>query len=145
MADIENDILGDNLFFLASAFSRKLSREADEVFASVGLSSSHALLLLLIKHNPNIQPSQLARELHLKPSTITRLVQKLERRGLVGKQSEGRATVIACTSNGDKVAENIHQQWKELMTAKQDELGNRYVEVLSEMISNALETVNTQN
>lgn len=145
MTDIDNEFLENNLFFLTTAFSRKLSREADEVFASMGLSSSHALLLVVIQHNPSIQPSQLAQELHLKPSTITRLVQKLERRDLVKKQSEGRATSIACTSNGKKVAGDINQQWQELMAAKQDELGDRYVEVLSEMISNALETVSPEN
>jgi DNA-binding MarR family transcriptional regulator len=139
MADIDSESLNGNLFFLTTAFSRKLSREADEVFASVGLSSSHALLLLMIRKNPEIQPSQLAEELHLKPSTITRLVQKLERRQLVRKQPEGRATAIACTSNGKEVAENIDQQWQKLIASKQDQLGERYVEVLSEMISNALD------
>ncbi len=138
MADINNELLNENLFFLASAFSRKLTGEADEAFASVGLSSSHALLLLMIQQNPEIQPSQLAQELHLKPSTITRLVQKLERRRLVKKESKGRATSIVCTSDGIAMAEEINQQWQDLLRTKQEELGERYVEVLSEMISNAL-------
>jgi len=138
MDDINNELLKGNLFFLASAFSRKLSREADEAFASVGLSSSHAFLLLMIQKNPEIQPSQLAQKLHLKPSTITRLVQKLERRQLVRKESKGRATSIVCTSDGVTMAEEIDQQWQDLLNNKQEELGERYVEVLSEMISNAL-------
>jgi hypothetical protein len=53
MAD-EN--LQDKLFFLASTLSRKLTNQADEVFATIGLSSSHALLLLPIKNNSEIQP-----------------------------------------------------------------------------------------
>lgn len=133
------DIAENNLFFLSGALSRKLTNQADEVFATLGLSSSHALLLWLIYDNPDTQPSQLAEQMQLKPSTITRLVQKLERRGLVEKQSEGRATSISCTSDGDQLAIDIQDKWQNLIQQKRDELGDRYVEVLSEMIANALD------
>lgn len=141
MAEAEDKILTENLFFLAGALSRKLSGEADEVFASVGLSSSHALLLVLIQDEPRIQPSALADKLYLEPSTITRLVQKLERRELVGRESEGRASYISCTDKGEEVAGDIKNRWRELLDQKREELGERYVEVLSEMISNALDAI----
>lgn len=131
----------NNIFFLTSAFARKLGNQADELFETIGLSSSHALLLHLINKNPEIQPGQLAEMLHLKPSTITRLVQKLERRGMVDKQSKGRATKIVCTNDGQNTAENIRGKWDKLIQQKREELGERYVEVLSEMISNALEAI----
>ena len=139
MDDISIDPLDKNLFFLSAAFARKLSREADEAFASVGLSSSHTLLLLLINQEPEIQPGQLADKLYLKPSTITRLVQKLERRKLVQKESSGRATFIVCTTKGVKVANEVAEKWRELNKLKREELGSRYAEVLSEMVSNALD------
>jgi DNA-binding MarR family transcriptional regulator len=131
----------DNIFFLTSAFARKLGNQADKLLETVGLSSSHALLLHLVNKNPGIQPSQLAKMLHLKASTITRLVQKLERRELVEKQSEGRATKIVCTSEGQTTAKNIEQKWERLIQQVREVLGERYVDVLSEMISNALDTV----
>jgi len=141
MADTDNAILNNNLFFLSGALSRKLSNEADEVFATVGLSSSHALLMLLIHQNPGIRPSSLAEKLHLKPSTITRLVDKLERRQLVEKETEGRATSIACTNEGDELSTVIKEKWNQLLQDKQENLGERYVEVLSEMIANAIDTL----
>jgi DNA-binding MarR family transcriptional regulator len=131
----------NNIFFLTSAFARKLGKQADELFEAVGLSSSHALLLHLVHKNPDIQPGQLAKMLHLKPSTITRLVQKLERRGLVEKQSAGRATNIVCTNEGRNIADDIQQKWERLIQQKREQLGERYVEVLSEMIANALDTM----
>lgn len=136
-----NKLTQSNIFFLTSAFARKLGSQADETFETIGLSSSHALLLHLVNKNPEIQPGQLAEMLYLKPSTITRLVQKLERRGLVEKQSEGRATKIVCTSDGLDIAHNVQEKWEVLIQQKRKELGDRYVEVLSEMISNALETM----
>lgn len=144
MADSENPILQENLFFLTGALSRALTKEADDVFATLGLASSHALIVLLVHENPGIQPSQLAEKLYLKPSTITRLVQKLERRKLVDKSSEGRATKIVCTNKGNEIAQEIREKWNNLMDRKRDRLGDRYVEVLSEMIANAINAISNQ-
>ncbi|NGP87459.1 MarR family winged helix-turn-helix transcriptional regulator [Fodinibius halophilus] len=141
MAENNDDILEGNLFFLAAAFSRKLTRQADEVFASVGLSSSHALLLLLVQNDPGIQPSKLAERLHLKPSTITRLVQKLERRELVERESKGRATSVVSTAKGGRVAQEVKDKWRSLNSLQSEQLGDRYVKVLSEMIDKALEAM----
>lgn len=138
---MDNKLTENNIFFLASAFSRRLGNQADEAFETIGLSSSHALLLYLVNKNPEIQPSRLAEILYLKPSTITRLVQKLERRRLVEKQSEGRATKVVCTSDGQDTAEKVEKKWGALIQQKRAELGERYVDVLSEMISNALDTI----
>lgn len=144
MAKNDDQLLSGNLFFLTSALSRTLTREADDAFATMGISSSHALLLLLIQKEPGIQPSSLAEKIHLKPSTITRLVQKLETRQLIRKESQGRATSIACTSEGEKLASAIEQKWQSLLKKKREKLGGRYVDVLSEMISNALDTIGAE-
>ena len=141
MADNDSSILSSNLFFLSSALSRKLSAEADKQFAEFGLSNSHALLILLIDEHPNIQPSQLAEKLVLKPSTITRLVNKLERRKLVEKRSEGRSSHIVCTSKGSELIDKLNQRWGALMKVKKQELGERYVSVLSEMMQQALQSI----
>ncbi len=141
MADNTNPILADNLFFLTSALSRKLSQQADDTFASLGLSTSHALILVLVRDEPGIQPSRLAEKLYLKPSTISRLVQKLERRELVACESDGRATSIECSSKGLDFVGQIEESWENLLDQKKEELGDRYVEVLSEMVSNALNTL----
>lgn len=143
MADNEQSILAENLFFLTGALARKLYQQSDEAFASLGLSTSHALILMLVREEPGIQPSMLAEKLYLKPSTISRLVQKLERRELVECESEGRATTIACSSKGLDSAGQIEESWENLLDQKREELGDRYVEVLSEMISNALNTLDS--
>lgn len=142
---MDDKLITNNIYFLASAFSRKLTNQADEIFAAMGLSSSHALLLYIIHQNPEIQPSQLAEILHLSPSTITRLVQKLEQRQWVEKQSVGRASIIVCTSSGIRLAKEASQKWEQLIQQKRKELGERYVEVLSEMISKALENIASES
>jgi DNA-binding MarR family transcriptional regulator len=136
-----NNILHENLFFLTGALSRKLSKEADNTFAAVGLSYSHALILVLVDAEPGIQPGSIAERLYLKPSTITRLVQKLERRKLVERKSKGRATAISCTDKGRDMAKEVQRKWQKLLDEKKEQLGDRYVNVLSEMIDNAMEAM----
>lgn len=140
MAD-RDATLSENLFFVTNTLARKLSGLSDDAFSSFGLSTSHALILLLVYQDPEIQPSTLADSLYLKPSTITRLVQKLENRNLVIRNSKGRSTFIECTSKGENLAREIDKIWSELEDQKRDELGGRYVEVLSEMITNAIDTL----
>jgi DNA-binding MarR family transcriptional regulator len=133
--------LTENIYFLASALARKLSGQADEAFAPLGLSSSHAFILLLVNNQPGVRPSELAGKMHLKPSTITRLVQKLERRELVSKEAEGRSKIIECTTKGKEIVVKVEESWQQLFSQKEAELGERYVAVLSEMISKAIEEI----
>ena len=141
MADKNAVALSENLFFVTNVLARRLSRRSDNAFSSFGLSTSHALILLMISDEPEIQPSSLADNLNLKPSTITRLVQKLEIRDLVTRESEGRSTLIACTKKGSELANEIDSVWSDLQDDLKNDLGERYLEVLSEMISNAMETL----
>jgi|GEM_PF-2141978 len=141
MTDNEHSILSSNLFFLSSALARRLTTEANEQFAQFGLSGSHALLLILIDDRPNIQPSHLAQKLVLKPSTITRLVNKLERRKLIVRNSKGRSSHITCTSKGKELVTALHQKWNELIDTKKQELGDRYTSVLTELMQDTLQNV----
>ncbi len=67
---------------------------AIEVWKEVDLPPSHAYLLMAVLEEPGIQPSALAAELHLQPSTITRLVEKLESKKLLVRTTEGKLTNI---------------------------------------------------
>src|SRR5215217_4028184 len=82
------------LYFTTSALARKVEKLALESWKPVGLSPSHAYLLLAVLEEPGIQPSQLADELQLQPSTITRLMQKLEDSKLVVRTAEGKITNV---------------------------------------------------
>jgi len=82
------------LYFTTNSLARKVEKLALESWKPVQLSPSHAYLLLTVLQEPGAQPSQLADELQLQPSTITRLVQKLEDSKLVVRTTEGKITNI---------------------------------------------------
>ena len=47
------------LYYSANALSRIMTKMADEEFASAGLSSSYAFLLMTVNHKPGIQPKEI--------------------------------------------------------------------------------------
>jgi DNA-binding MarR family transcriptional regulator len=82
------------LYFSSNALARKVEKLANESWKKVGLSPSHAYLLMLSIEEPGIQPSELVKQLLLTPSTITRLIEKLEEKKLVVRTTEGKLTNV---------------------------------------------------
>lgn len=88
------------LYFASGALARKVEKLAQQTWQRVGLSPSHAYLLMMVLEHPGVQPGAIGEELQLTPSTITRLVQKLEEKKLVVRISEGKATNVYATPKG---------------------------------------------
>ncbi len=86
------------LYFSSSALSRKVEKMAEESWKKIGLSPSHAYVLTLVINEPGIQAGAIADQLLLTPSTITRLIQKLEEKKLLTRVSEGKATLVYPTA-----------------------------------------------
>jgi len=82
------------MYFSTSALARKIEKLAVESWKPVDLSPSHGYLLMTVMEEPGIQPGALADEMQLKPSTITRLIEKLEEKKLVIRTSEGKVTNV---------------------------------------------------
>lgn len=132
------------LYFSANNLSRHLSSMADEAFRSVGLAPSYAFLLLSVNDEPGIQPSELSNQLGLTPSTITRLIEKMEYRGYLERKSGGRATYVHPTDKAREEDARIREAWKNLRERYTQLLGERYTEVLTEMSVKAIERLEEQ-
>lgn len=132
--DVENC-----LYFQTNNLSRILSRMADKAFRPVGLSPSHAFLLMKVNDEPGIQPSQLSEILGLTPSTITRLIEKMEYQGYLKRVSEGRATRVEPTEQCLAKDSDIRKAWANLQNNYTNILGDRYTEVLTEMSVKAID------
>jgi DNA-binding MarR family transcriptional regulator len=88
------------MYFVSGALSRKIEKLAVESWKKVGLSPSHAYLLMMVIEDPGVQPTVLSSELHLTPSTITRLIEKLEQKKMVVRTTEGKITNVYPTPKG---------------------------------------------
>lgn len=97
------------LYFTANALARKVEKLATESWKPAGLPPSHGYLLILVLEEPGIQPGQIADQLQLSPSTITRLIEKLEENKLVIRTTEGKLTNVYPTPKGKEMKEVIKE------------------------------------
>jgi MarR family transcriptional regulator, organic hydroperoxide resistance regulator len=118
------------LYFSANALARKTEKLAQESWSKVDLTPSHAYLLLLVIDEPGIQPTQIAACLHLTPSTVTRLILKLESKKLLHRTTEGKITNVYPTAKGNNLLPRLK--------ACQQEFFANYAQILGENESTRL-------
>jgi len=118
------------LYFSSNALARKIEKLAQESWSKVGLSPSHAYLLMMVIEEPGVQPGGLADHLQLQPSTITRLIEKLEDKKLLVRTTEGKITNVYPTPKG----KDLYPKMKECLA----EFLNRYMSIVGKEDSTKL-------
>jgi DNA-binding MarR family transcriptional regulator len=97
------------LYFNSNALARTVTRIWTEAYRPYDLSPPHAFLLRVVLAKPGLLPRELAEELSLSRSTITRFLDSLEQRDLLIRkptEKDGRELQIYPT----KAAKTIHQK-----------------------------------
>ena len=82
--------LGPELDFLRQlwALDHALQLRSTTMAQKIGVTSPQRLVLRLVGRFPGVLAGSLARLLHLDPSTVAGIVSRLEKRGLVGRQTD---------------------------------------------------------
>ena len=111
------------LYFTANALARKIGKLAQDSWSKVDLSPSHAYLLMMAIEEPGVQPSGLASHLQLQPSTITRLIEKLEQRKLVVRTTEGKMTNVYPTPKAKELLPKLKECVNEFYSSYASILG----------------------
>jgi DNA-binding MarR family transcriptional regulator len=108
------------LFFSTAKLAREFSKIAEEAFGKTGLSTSHALILYLVNQEEELHQKEIGEKLHLTPSTITRFIEKLVRKKLVTKRTEGKNVFICSTEEGLLLQNEIISSWNRLNDTYKD-------------------------
>lgn len=126
------------LTYSVNALSRVMTKMADEEFASTGLSSSHAFLVMTVNKKPGAHPKDIAEELQLTPSTVTRLIEKMESKGILERHQNGRCTEVFPTPAGMKLNVEIKAAWLRLHERYHSIIGSEKAKGLTEAINAAI-------
>ena len=113
------------LYFNTNTLARKLNSVWEKAFEVFNLPPSHAYLLRMILEFPGLTQQELAKEMRLNKSTITRFVLALEKKELV----------IRKESQDDQREKTIFPAKKAIVIHKQlDALGNELYATMCEAI-----------
>lgn len=135
--DLSNNFLESCLFFNTNALARNLLKLAEDEFKHLNLSPAHASLLLIVYDLPGIGPKALAEHLNLTPSTITRFVDALAKKGLVKRKSKGKASMISATRKGLNLKPAVAVSYKKFFLKYNQLLGEKKAASLSYALFNA--------
>jgi len=111
------------LYFNLNELTRKINRIWDAAFAEFGLSPSHAYLLRLVLANPGLSQKDIAGELKLEKSTITRFINALVKQNLLVRNKSGRDTSILPTDEAKFLEIMLNNKGDELYKRMGEELG----------------------
>src|SRR5690554_2279013 len=101
--------LRDCLFFTSALLHRIVTKIVDDEFAKCGLPPNGAFLLLAVLEEEGINQKKLGETLHLQPSTVTRLIEKLVNKDVIYNRVEGRSSLIYSTDKGKALEPVIHE------------------------------------
>ena len=99
---------------LVSLLHRKQTAFINKKLKDVDLSSGLYPLLVKSYKNEDISQEELAEELHINESTVTRNLEKLEKKELIIKTPQKRKKIITVTDKGGEIAQTImdyDSQW----------------------------------
>jgi DNA-binding MarR family transcriptional regulator len=133
------------LFFSANSLARIITRMGEEEFARVGMTPSYAFLLTLAVDRPGISQKELAAQLHMAPSTVSRFVDALVAKGLIAKETEGRNTYIHPTEPGLALQPSIEKAWRGLHDRYSAILGREEGDLLAELTSAACRKLQSES
>lgn len=85
------------------AIDHGLQQRSKRMAHELGVTGVQRFVIRVVQEHPSITPGQLADVLHLHPSTLTGVIQRLERRGFVARRADGsdrRRLHLALTARG---------------------------------------------
>ena len=131
MAVCADNLLNCCLYFTANSLSREITRMAEESFNTTGFTPSQAFLMMLVVESPGISQKELAEQLHLAQSTVSRLVDALVKRKLVERNVQGKVTHVFPGDAGKDVIKPIRAAWADLYKRYSDVLGQEQGDALT--------------
>lgn len=101
--------LGEPLDFLRTiwALDHQLQTASRRMESQIGVTGPQRFVLRIVHLHPGITPGEVAKTLHVHPSTLTGVLQRLEKRRLLNRKSDSgdaRRVHLQLTDAGSKVA-----------------------------------------
>ena len=118
----------------ANSFSREISSHFDSYFEEFDLATSYVELLLILLEKKELTQNDFAEEMNLAPSTITRFVNKLVKKGLLKKEKSGRTAIIKLSNKGEALASKLETAYEKAVQDLESILGERYVHTTKELL-----------
>ena len=140
-----DSVFAGSLYFASGAFGRAVEKLATECWKNSGLSPSQGSLLLhLILHTDSF-PCYISSDLRVNPSTVTRLADQLEAKGLVYRMPSGHWNYLGVTKKGLLLLPALLESKKDFNDRCIELFGKTRVDKLAIFLNEATDKINSYN
>jgi DNA-binding MarR family transcriptional regulator len=114
-----------------------VTKAYDDALRPLGLRTAQQIILVAISLMKTPTPTQIERRLSLEKSTVSRNVERMQRRGWVEFVSgeDGRSHHLKLTAKGDKLLRESTAAWEQVQKRMALLLGKEGVAALSRILS----------
>ena len=133
--------------FKLRQLSRRASQHFDHFVGDAGLKTTQYSLLSHVVRLGPVKPGELAAEMDMDASTLTRNLQPLAAQGWVeiGPGDDGRSRLVTATALGREKRSEAQRKWRRGQQAFNERLGEARVARLHALIDECLELLNADD
>lgn len=127
------------MHFAVNSFSREVGKIFDDYLKPLGVAPSYAELLLMLSKSGSMQQQEIADEMNLAPSTITRFIAKLEKEKLVKKSKKAGRSVVTLTEKGAQKTDQVQKVYNNAVQELKELLGEKFVATTEQLLQHGME------
>lgn len=124
----------DLMHAITNSISREITKFYDVYFKDDNLATSYVELLLLIEDYEKISQKAIAAKMNLAPSTITRFINKLIKKGWVSKKMDGRISYVTLSEKGVNEVPKLRKKYEQVEDDLKEILGFKFVHTTKQLL-----------
>ena len=137
LASTVDTIASECLAVRMRLLNRTVTSIFDKALRPLGLKVSQLNVLVVVAQRGPVSPTDVGRVLHLEKSTLSRNVERIQRRGWVevtaGK--DNRSHLLQLTAKGERLLQNARSVWEQAQAKARAALGRTSAEALERAAS----------
>lgn len=122
------------MHFTVNSFAREVGKIFDDHLKSLDIAPSYAELLMLLSERDGMQQQEIADEMNLAPSTITRFIAKLQKEKLVKKRKKTGRSDVVLTEMGAQKTRQIKEEYARAVDEMKELLGEKFVATTEQLL-----------
>lgn len=122
---------------LIGDINRLQGTQADKLMDSLGLFRAQGFILMVVSDNEGITHSELANELRISPAAASKVIKRLEEKGLLIRKpdpADERISRVFLLEDGRSVIDQIRQYFREIESVMLSDLSTQEKETLMNLL-----------
>ena len=140
----------NDIIFLIKYLGKLVDRDFDSRLAKYDLTGQQGRILFYIAKKTNrekqeVHQNDIEQEYHLSKSTVSGIVKRMEKKGVITIEKQHPYAVLKPTDTGEKIIESLHSQREEAFNILLKDLSEEEKEQVCKLLNKLIENMEGGN